>query len=213
MLVSLRALIKEAAPEGVQWQTRKHKEKSYTAITSEEGFSEEELSIYYAITPRMLTISLNEKLIQQVIERSLAPKDAQPKAASLLPGRSLAVRVNRKALSWLETTSNESLMEELQMKSWDNIPILNEWKKRDVEPVAFHARYWHTRLICPGGGKYRWNEKDGTMESAVFGHPERPLKNPPASAHPLHGVREVRFGLTFEHDGLRAQGEVLREVK
>ena len=96
------------------------------------------------------------------------------------------------------------------MKSWDNIPILNEWKKRGVEPVAFHARYWHTRLICPGGGKYRWNEKDGTMESTVFGHPERPLKNPPASAHPLHGVREVRFGLTFEHDGLRAQGEVLR---
>jgi hypothetical protein len=213
VLVSLRALIKEAAPEGVQWQTRKHKEKSYTAITSEEGFGEEGLSIYYAITPRMLTISLNEKLIQQVIERSLAPKDAQPKVASLLPGRSLAVRVNRKALSWLETTSNESLMEELQMKSWDNIPILNEWKKRGVEPVAFHARYWHTRLICPGGGKYRWNEKDGTMESTVFGHPERPLKNPPASAHPLHDVREVRFGLTFEHDGLRAQGEVLREVK
>jgi hypothetical protein len=208
-LTSIKAMVMSAAPGSVKWETREHNKKFYVAIISEDG--REKLAAYYAITRGMLTVSLNEKLIHRVIDRSLGDKADQPKAASLMPGRSIGVRVQREALALLETISREQLVSEMQRKSWDNLPILNEWKKRGVSPVEFHARHWHTRLICPGGGTYRWNEKDQTMESSVFGHPERPRRNLPPTAHPMHGIREVRFGLTFEHDGLRAQGEVLRD--
>ena len=208
-LTSIKAMVMSAAPGSVKWETREHKKKFYVAITSEEG--REKLAAYYAITRGMLTVSLNEKVIQRVIDRSLDDKVAQTKAVSLMPGRSIGVRVQREALALLEIISREQLVSEMQSKSWDNLPILNEWKKRGDSPVEFHARHWHTRLICPGGGIYRWNEKDQTMESSVFGHPDHPRMNLPRKAHPMHGIREVRFGLTFEHDGLRAQGEVLRD--
>ena len=208
-LTSIKAMVMSAAPGSVKWETREHAKKSYVAIISEEG--REKLAAYYAITRGMLTVSLNEKLIQRVIDRSLEGEAAQIKTASLMPGRSIGVRVRQEALALLEAISREQLVSEMQRKSWDNLPILNEWKKRGVSPVKFHARHWHTRLICPGGGTYRWNEKDQTMESSVFGHPDRPRRNLPPTSHPMHGIREVRFGLTFEHDGLRAQGEVLRD--
>ena len=43
----------------------------------------------------------------------------------------------------------------------------------DRDPVAVHREVWGVTLVCPGGGKYVWNAKYGTMESTVYGHPGR----------------------------------------
>ena len=70
----------------------------------------------------------------------------------------------------------------MQSLSWSNLPILNEWKRRypDQDPVAVHERVWKIRLICPGGGRYVWNDEWQTMESTVYGHPGQPKAGPAA---------------------------------
>ena len=106
---------------------------------------------------------------------------------------------------------SDNLMREYQHRSWANLPILNEWRRvlGQDDPVAFHKRHWLADLKCPGGGQYVWNETYQTMESTIFGHPgdQRMPEGPPM---PLKGIEEVALGLTFEGDGLRAKGEVLR---
>lgn len=101
-----------------------------------------------------------------------------------------------------------------QQNSWSNLAILNEWKRRypDRDPVEVHRRYWNTELVCPGGGKYVWNEQWRTMESTVFGHPSEP-KMPEKFEAPLVPFSKASFGLTFELDGLRSRLELLREGK
>ena len=100
----------------------------------------------------------------------------------------------------------------MQRLSWANIPILNEWKRRypDRDPVEVHEAYWQRKLVCPGGGRYRWNESWQTMESTVYGHAGEPKDGPswPASLARLsHG----NFGLTFQDDGLRARIQIRRK--
>ena len=71
----------------------------------------------------------------------------------------------------------------MQTRAWSNLPILNEWKRRypDQDPVALHEEFWQTRLICPGGGQYVWNDDWQTMESTVYGCPAAPQEGPLAA--------------------------------
>ena len=98
--------------------------------------------------------------------------------------------------------------EDLRRMSWDNLPILDEWKKRypDRDPVEVHQQHWQRKLLCPGGGKYVWNEETQQMESTVFGSPVNP-KMPEEAPVPkiLRNLKAGEFGLSFEDDGLRAK--------
>jgi hypothetical protein len=102
----------------------------------------------------------------------------------------------------------------MQLLSWGNLPILNEWKRMytDLDPVAVHEQVWKIRLICPGGGKYVWNDKYQTMESTVYGHPGEP-KTGPNDSPLLSEFASGSFGLTFENQGLRAQVSLEKEKK
>ena len=94
----------------------------------------------------------------------------------------------------------------MQMRAWGNIPILNEWKRRypDQDPVKLHARFWQAEPVCPGGGRYVWNDRWQTMESTVYGHPGQPKDGPPAPTV-IQSVKSGNFGLSFEEQGLRAK--------
>ena len=81
------------------------------------------------------------------------------------------------------------------------------WQK---DALAYHLEVWQTELQCPGGGKYSWNEKFKTYESSVFGHPGKPSM-PKKGIGLLGPFGSVDFGITFENDGLRAQGTVSRK--
>ena len=70
---------------------------------------------------------------------------------------------------------------------------------------------WHTRLTCPGGGKYQWNEKYQSYESTIFGLPARPKRPDVLQTSPLAHLKQISLGLTFEDDGLRARTEIIRK--
>ena len=118
-----------------------------------------------------------------------------------------------KVLDLIEVLTREPYSRAMQLRAWGNIPILNEWKRLhpDKDAVALHQKLWQTRLVCPGGGSYRWNEEWQTMESTVYGHPGEPEEGPPSPPQ-LAGIVSGNFGVTFEHGGLRARAVLEREA-
>ena len=99
-----------------------------------------------------------------------------------------------------------------KLRAWGNIPILNEWKRlfSNEDPVKLHERLWQTRLLCPGGGRYVWNEQWQTMESTMYGHPGQP-KSGPAVPPGISDLAGGEFGLDFEDSGLRARAVLQRK--
>src|SRR3954447_19619454 len=65
------------------------------------------------------------------------------------------------------------------------------------------------RLGGTGGG-YAWNERYRTMESSVYGSAGDPRRPDVEPAGTLGAVEAGDFGLTFEHDGLRARAVLER---
>ncbi|MFC1716611.1 hypothetical protein ACFL6S_23285 [Candidatus Poribacteria bacterium] len=76
--------------------------------------------------------------------------------------------------------------------------------------MELHEKFWNTKLLCPGGGTYVWNEEWRTMESTVYGHPGEPRKGDLESL-PLSAFVSGNFGLTFENQGLRTKVVLERE--
>ena len=109
-----------------------------------------------------------------------------------------------------DLTMGQNTINGLQRKSWNNLHALNEWRivlnKKD--PLTYHQKVWQTDLLCPGGGKYVWNEKFKTYESTVFGHPANAKS--PKTISILGNWSKVDFGINFENDGLRVKAELER---
>ena len=137
---------------------------------------------------------------------TVQPAAVQPAGAAKPLGENLLVHADARMVDILSALGRESYQGAMQRLAWSNLPILNEWHRLypDADPVAVHERVWHTRLVCPGGGKYVWNEAFRTMESTVYGHPGEPQPGPAAPAE-LRQFSAADFGLTFENQGLRAR--------
>lgn len=107
---------------------------------------------------------------------------------------------------------NNEYQTQMQRLAWSNLPILNEWRHMfpDQNPAELHERLWGVKLVCPGGGKYVWNESRQTIESTVYGSPDDP-KLGSAGPSQLTDFTRGRYGLTFEENGLRARAEMLRK--
>ena len=123
----------------------------------------------------------------------------------------MAVHVKWAGLDLIQTLYNHNTARLLRRRCWSNLIVLNEWQRRFAEasPVDLHQRLWQTKLVCPGGGRYVWNEALQSTESTVFGCPARP-KTPADLPNTLKTLRTINMGLTFEEDGLRARAEVER---
>jgi hypothetical protein len=225
-LSAVRLFVLEAAPGMVQWETLKYKDHPYVRISPAKGNHEfppdlENIVICYTAVGDTLTVSLSEKTIQHTIDRGLAREKAAAstekkhieKEVKPWLGSSAALRVDRKILEIVNTLGRGEYQRAMQAQSWGNLPILNEWKRLypDRDPVEVHRQVWGVELVCPGGGKYVWNEKYGTMESTVYGHPGEPKDGPPAPPV-LSSFSNADFGLTFEHQGLRARAVLEREA-
>ncbi|TXT18800.1 MAG: Uncharacterized protein FD138_4410 [Planctomycetota bacterium] len=197
------------------------------------------VALYYSTVGDGLILTPNEEVMKRAIDRQLArdqnapgerggvsPPTSSPssRGADAVPlaknldswlGDSVAVKFDHalpQFFLWFAEVADPR--QAAQTNSWSNLPILNEWKRRypDRDPVEVHARFWNTELVCPGGGRYVWNEHWRTMESTVFGHPGEP-KLPEKFEAPLFPFAKASFGLTFELDGLRSRLELLREGK
>ncbi|HEX3358210.1 MAG TPA: hypothetical protein VHS31_14655 [Tepidisphaeraceae bacterium] len=216
-LTAMRALVEQSAPQMTEWQALKHADRAYVKITpstqaAKEQKELEHLSIYYAATPKALIISFNESVIQRALDREVAstqPATTQPAAPWL--GSSAAMRVQRQMVDILQHGLAEQFSQTLRNRSWSNLQILNEYKRRypNEDPVKLHQRLWATTLTCPAGGTYVWNEQDQTMESTIFGSPTTP-KEPNHLPTLLDNFSGLDAGITFQDNGLRARANLER---
>ena len=231
-LVGLRGLAEQSAPDMTIWENHTYRDEPYVSIRPSaralqegegllgEGDGAEQAALYYSASGDGLVVSLDRALIERAIDRRLARRaasaDAQPSdggAAVAAPewlGEHLGLRLRGEALGWLDALfSGSTGASRLRADSDANLPILNEWHRLfpGEDPLAVHERLWHRRLLCPGGGTYRWNEEWQTMESTVYGHPGQP-RDGPSLPPALAGLASIDAGLTFEADGLRARFEL-----
>lgn len=237
-LTSLRAFIQQSAPGLTKWESLTHREQPYVKIASTRrgasGIEEfDNAALFYATVGDGLIFTPNEEVLKRAIDRQLArdersaekKPEAPTKSDSPWLGESVAVNFEQllpSFFAWIFESDVRQMAQAAQIRSWSNLPILNEWKRRypDRDPVEVHSKFWNVELICPGGGKYVWNEKWLTMESTVFGHPGEP-KMPelskaaePGNFQPgLFPFTRASFGLTFKNDGLRSRLELMRESK
>jgi hypothetical protein len=157
-------------------------------------------------------------MLRRALDRQAARRAADAQAAEKDPplswlGGNMCARVETDALGVLAALFGEQYQNLMQVRSWGNIPVLNEWKRRypDRDPVEMHAQLWHRRLVCPGGGPYRWNDQWQTMESTVYGHPGQPQSGPRLPAA-LAQLQSGSFAVTFEEHGLSARMELVRRA-
>ena len=226
-LVGVRGLIEQTVPGMVVWEPRTYYGQAYVVLGPSEaakkmegfpGNEIKELTICYAITPDGLLVTLSETLLKRAIDRQAARRKdkAEGKSPAARPwlGSSVCFQVSPKAIALANGIFDRGLAAEMQARAWNNLPVLNEWHRLypDRDPVALHEQFWQTRLVCPGGGRYVWNDRLGTMESTVYGSPAEPKPGPDAATL-FHGLRGLNFGLTFEAQGLRARVEVERQRK
>ncbi len=185
-----------------------HQGQAYTTVTTE---AQEVLKLHYATPPGVLILAWDEGVMRRALERQAArAKGERPQTPPWL-GQNLAFQADAQLLQLGENLWGNSA-NTAQLRSWGNLPILNEWKSRyaDQDPVALHEKLWHVRLTCPGGGRYQWNEALQTMESTVYGSPAAPRGSERRLALP--NIKHLNLGVTFEDDGLRGRAEILRQA-
>ncbi len=216
-LTAVRGFIEQVAPGMLNWESLTYRDQPYVKITPTPralGQTEElrDAALYYSASGASLVLTLNEDLLKQAVDRELARDQGitageEPKLPTgAWLGSNLALQADQKFLQVVAALGGTEYQRAMQAWAWSNLPILNEWKHRyaDQDPVALHERYWQTRLVCPGGGQYVWNERWQTMESTVYGCPAAP-KEGPLTVPALQAIKQASFGLTFEEQGLRAR--------
>ncbi|MEX0703348.1 MAG: hypothetical protein WD069_14735 [Planctomycetales bacterium] len=231
-LAGVRTTVMQSAPNLTRWETIEHGDFSYVKISSagevrDPLFGARNWAIYYAPTPASLVVTLDEELLKRSLDREAERRkqaQAGPVAAAAQPdaseppaeprawlGDSVGVTFDRKFIELTGPLEGNTYRREMQNRSWANLAILNEWKRRypQQDPLAVHLRFWQTKLTCPGGGSYIWNEEFRTMESTAFGHPGAPQPGP-GLPQLLRDVESFDFGLTFEEGGLRARAAMRR---
>jgi hypothetical protein len=214
-LTTLRAYIEQTAPQMTRWDNADYQGQPYVnvlAVQADSAGNKWPIHVSYAATSNALIVSLQESALKRALDRyqsRTSGKTEKTSAATLASawlGSNVCLRAAQPFLSVFLAQHRDQHRAPQQWRSWANLPILTEWKRRypDQDPVQLHERLWGVKLVCPGGGTYVWNEPFRTMESTVFGHPGQPktVTKPPL---PLEGFSAIDFGLTFENQGLSAQ--------
>ncbi len=219
-LTGLRAYSEQTAPGMTIWTNAEYNGQSYVRVSSSPRFSQgnlDKLAIYYAVTPRSLVVTLNEAVLKRTLDRQAArEKDPAAAVAAGKPwlGTNVSLQVDQQFIQALEKLSDNKYQGAQQLLAWNNLPILNEWKRLfpSRDPLQVHEQFWQTKLLCPGGGTYVWNAKWQTMESTVYGHPGEP-KTGAANATPLARFSGANLGLSFEPQGLSAKAVLERKLR
>jgi hypothetical protein len=213
-LTGVRTFVEQAAPGMTVWETREHNGQAYVRVTpspqaQSRNRSMNKLALCYLASGEALIFTLSEEVLKRAIDRERERRteegDATRTSNQSWLGENVGVRVDGAFVRVLQHIFGDNARRAMQSRCWGNLPILNEWRRRypDLDPVELHGKFWQRRLVCPGGGEYRWNETWKTMQSTVYGHPGEP-KLGPTLPRQWQDVRLANFGLTFEENGLRA---------
>jgi len=229
-LAGLRAFIEQTVPGMTHWESLTYKNEPYVTITpSARARRQEEevenLAIYYSASAESLIVTLSEEVLKRALDRRLARGKAGEKAngaqeedktVEVPPawlGESLCLKTDARAVELLSAFFADDYRLAMTKRSWANLPILNEWKRRypDKDPLKLHQRIWKIRLIDPGRGRYVWNQQWQTMQSTVYGHPGAPKWGPDVPPT-VGGIVAGDFGVTFQQQGLRARVNLIRDA-
>jgi hypothetical protein len=220
-LTAVRGFAEQSAPRMTAWENLDYNGEAYVKITARQEWQRQDsatnLCVYYAVTPHSLVVTLSEPLLKRALDRQhaqLADKEAgKSNGVPTNPwlGTNLCLWVDQSFVPILEALFRDEFRPAQQRLAWSNLPILNEWKRRypGQDPVKLHEQFWHTKLICPAGGQYVWNEESQTMESTVYGNPAQP-KPGPENILPVGNITSANLGLTFENQGLSAKAVLER---
>ena len=180
------------------WKDSSYKNYKYYSVKP-YIFGNKSVEIFILPAPKALIIANNISIIKNYLDN---PKPINKKWL----GKNLAVELRKTFLRFIEASSRKYYKKNLKVSCWNNLPVLNEWKRLypDQNPVDLHKKWWKVQLLCPAQGKYIWDKNYYTMQSTKLGSPvKEKTKTYPAS--PLDYVKNIQFGLTFEHNGLRAK--------
>jgi len=207
-LGGLRMMLENTAPGYTKWTNRKHGDVEYVQIEAGERMDDEmqEFKLRYATLKGALVMGVNEEVFHRAIDRHRAERKSEYEWL----GDHIGARAHRDVFRALESLAgDDGYRGELQTRAWKNIPILDEWRRlfpgRDA--VALHEKLTGIRLVCPGGGRYVWNDEWKTHESTVFGHAGDP-KRGPEDVLPFPDYTTAEFGVTFEKEGIRARAAI-----
>lgn len=205
--------------DGVRRDEREHRGHKYVRIAAKNpassqlnAFLGEGWEVFSFHGHGQWLLSFNESLVQRAIDRLLssAPPDAAVNEAKFeWLGRHVAMTLDGKAARTANAWWQAGYIEQVRRASYDNLPILNEWRRRypDRDPVEVHARITGQKLTCPAGGEYVWDLAALTMQSTAVGHPDAP-RTADVKVPWLQQLESLSLGLSFELDGLRARGKV-----
>jgi hypothetical protein len=220
-LTAVRGFAEQSAPRMTAWENLDYNGEAYVKITARQESQREgsatNLCVYYAVTPHSLVVTLSEAVLKRALDRQHAQlSDKEAGKSNAVPtnpwlGTNLCLRVDQSFVPILEALFRDEFRPAQQRLAWSNLPILNEWRRRypGQDPVKLHEQFWHTKLICPAGGQYVWNEESQTMESTVYGNPAQP-KPGPENILPVGNITSANLGLTFENQGLSAKAVLER---
>ncbi len=222
-LAGMRTFIEQSAPGMTVWETLNYQEQAYVKVSpserSKSGNDWDKAALYYVATGDSLVVSLSEDVLKRAIDRQAdrreksAAGEPVPRAGLPWLGENFCVTVDGGFLKLLASGFSAEYHRRMQLMSWSNLAILNEWRARyaELDPIKTHQRFWQRKLVCPGGGEYQWNEAWQTMESTVYGHPGEPRQGTSLPAT-LQSIVSGNLGQTFEENGLRARAELHREM-
>jgi hypothetical protein len=206
-MTALRGMVDSSAPGVVTWATAEHAAKPYVVVSGPQNSK-----IHYHVGKTALFATLSESTMKAYLDRLDAPATkAAPTPASWL-GKHACLRIDGAMINVFDGLMRDDHRTRVQRASWSALPVLNELRRAapDKDPVALYEKLWGVALTCPAGGRYVWNAESGTMESTVTGSPVAPKEFRPARIV-LPGIASGEFGLTFEHDGVRARLDLVRE--
>lgn len=247
-VAAARSFIEQSSPGMTAWEPREHNGQQYVRVGLSESAKAEagdspfdQVSVYYAATPRALILSLNENVLKRALDRQAqrraaaaepanqqpAPDGAAPTTPTTPPnadpywlGTSMGLRFTDAGLALTQGPGGEAYRRASQLRAWSNIPILNEWKRAfpDKDPAAIHELLFGTRLLSPGVNANRDDPAASYTWNDAFHTMESTTyghpgepKPGPVTLGPLESIRAGNLGLTFEENGLRARAVLDRK--
>ena len=219
-MTGVRAFIEQTVPGMMVWETEQYNDTPFVKITPSEmaksnGDMFENAAIYYAATGQALIVTMNEDVLKRALDRQTARRTAKAQGEPLERtgrpwlGKNVCFQAEQKVVQLAEKVFAKDYQRMMQMLAWGNLPILNEWKRvhPDADPLQLHEQFWQRRLVCPGGGDYRWNKTWKTMESTFYEH--YVLEIPVGSEEPI----EVGEGMAGSRHRLHAVRSFVRHYK